>query len=66
MREFGAVGERELHGCTCVEVEAETGFAALVAHSRYEHGRVYRNESIGCRAVGVGVYFRGDRPFKSA
>ena len=55
MREFGAVGERELHGCTCVEVEAGTCFAALVAHSRYEHGHVYRHERIGCREVGVGV-----------
>jgi len=35
VREFGAVGERELDGCTCVEVDAGTGFAALVAHSLY-------------------------------
>ena len=47
--------EKELAGHTCIEVEAGTGFTALVAHSLYEHGRVYRNERIGCREVGVGV-----------
>ena len=43
MREFGAVGERELHGCACGNVQFGHGNRAVFAHVSDSHGVGYHD-----------------------
>ena len=59
MREFGAVGERELHGSASGDVEAGVGLAAEVAHLACDHVHVDGDERVGGREFGIDVVVGG-------
>ena len=64
MREFGAVGERELDGCACVEVEAGIGFAAPEAHRGDNCVLIDGEECVGLAFVAFAEHLR-DCGFRS-